>query len=81
MKWLDPTWLDPAEALGKPLLPFPPPMHWMDMQTRASLLDFDEGIHSWLLYRCWALVRCSGRWPMQLFGAKRMPVCMASCPL
>ena len=43
--------------------------------------DLDLGCHSWLLYRCWCVVRCSGRWPLQVFGHDVMPVTMDTCPL
>ena len=36
---------------------------------------------SWRWFRCWALVRMSGRWPAVLVGSDDMPFVLDCCPL
>ena len=43
--------------------------------------DIDLGTHACLFHRCWAIIRCTGRLPLQLFGSKQLPLHMAVCPL
>lgn len=35
----------------------------------------------WQVFRCWSLLRCSGRWPMEVYGKQGMPACLDACPM
>ena len=56
------------------------------LQPRAQappiqLLDLDLGPMSWRYYRCWCIIRCSGRWPLTCYGGsdllEYLPICHA----
>ena len=36
--------------------------------------------HAWLWYRCWAVVRISGAWPVCLFEGAGLPLTLPCCP-
>ena len=34
---------------------------------------------TWKAYRCWAIIRCFGRWPCPLFGTNDLPITLQQC--
>ena len=39
-----------------------------------------SGTDAWLWYRCWAVVRISGAWPVCLFEGAGLPLTLPCCP-
>jgi len=47
----------------------------------AALITADWDANTWRLYRAWAVVRATGRIPLQVFNAGDLPTYMDTCPL
>ena len=45
-----------------------------------ALLQADWNAQEWHMLRVWSLVRCTGRWPVPLFGFNICPLVLSSCP-
>ena len=73
---------DTAAAVNIPVLGVPFSL-LSPSPTPLPLSLFGErfGPQSWRWFRCWALVRMSGRWPAVLVGGDDMPFVLDRCPL
>ena len=50
-------------------------------QLPFVLLTVDWDVSNWLHYKLWAVVRVTGRFPLQFFGFDSMPKILPFCPL
>ncbi len=48
---------------------------------KHGMRDLDLGRQPWLRFRCWAVVKCTGKWPLRIFDLEGLPAVMDFCPL
>ena len=66
---------DPLPTLNHSFATFQP-------TCKHILIDWllhDYDCRTWFVYRCWALVRMSGCWPLPLWGHTALPVTLCTC--
>jgi hypothetical protein len=54
--------------------------HFLDPQDNKILVA-TWGHTQWKMFRCWSLVRATGRWPLPLYGLEYLPRSLDKCPL
>ena len=54
---------------------------WRPDPFPEALLQVDWGFDTWSLYRAWALVKCTGRFPLSVFSAGDLVTSLSRCPL
>ena len=70
--------------MGGPLRCFRIPFsEFQPLGTRWSrdFRDLQLDADSWTRFRAWAIIRCTGRWPLAVYGGHGLPHTMACCPL
>ncbi len=54
--------------------------HRVGARWCRSMRDIDLGSDPWVKFRCWAVIRCTGRWPLCVYGHHELPRAMSTCP-
>ncbi|CAE8685974.1 unnamed protein product [Polarella glacialis] len=57
----------------------------LDWQPEPGSLPFSQlegaaGATAWMWFRCWAIIRITGRWPCPVFGFNALPQVLSYCP-